>query len=96
MDHGLTKVKKHPFTSVVERGRSIAWMTALMSKKFFWLSRQNGSRQMGYNLLPSIISDKSNIATGIAINSCMHCSCYYQLGVTTSVWACEDTGAELT
>ena len=22
--------------------------------------------------------------------------CYYQLGVTTSVWACEDTGAELT
>ena len=51
---------------------------------------------MGYNLLPSIISDKSNIAAGIAIISCMHCSCYYQLGVTISVWACENTGAELT
>ena len=51
---------------------------------------------MGYNLLPSIISDKSNIAAGIAIISCTHMSCYYQLGVTTSVWACKDTGAELT
>ena len=51
---------------------------------------------VGKWVLPSIISDKSNIATGIAIISCTHCSCYYQLEVTTSVWACEDTGAEFT
>ena len=46
--------------------------------------------------LYSIISDKSNIAAGIAIISCMHMSCYYQLGVITSVWACKDTGTDLT
>ena len=51
---------------------------------------------MGYNLLPSIISDKSNIAAGISIIPCMHCSCYYQLGFTTFVWAYKDTGVELT
>ena len=51
---------------------------------------------VGKWVLPSIISDKSNIATGIAIISCMHFSCYYQLRVTISVWACEDTSAELT
>ena len=32
----------------------------------------------------------------IAIIRCKHWRCYYQLGDTTSVWACEDTGAELT
>ena len=82
--------------TVQSSATNISCVTSLLSLESLFLKGYLHVCCVFLEWVSSTTRPERDCSVGIAIISCMHQSCYYQLGVTTSVWACEDTGAELT